>query len=1363
MPRSLGETQAGFSEAGLSEHLCNAERARPISPKQILSNEDEGVPEAVDEATEEEEGNVKPVRRRAPHEPTNEEIEDHNINHLPYRNWCRKCVDGRGKNHPHKGCDQESRTVPTCHVDYWFMRDRKGAELVPVVTMKEDITKMIKAHVVPAKGDVEGAADMLINDMKRMGCMNEVIVKSDQEAALGDLVKTVQARRAGKTIIEKAAVKDSQSNGVAERAVQSIEGMVRTMKLALEERIGVPIPSTHAIMTWMVEHAAETLNRFLVGSDGRTPYERMKGKRYRGEVFEFGRRVRHRHPGKVEGGSMERRWSEGIWLGKSPDSDEHIVALDTGVIAKARAIVMMPESESWSKEKVMKICARSGVKNEGGKPGEVADGELAGDQVTTFDDIPSSTHIPDPVIHERAPQDVYIRKEDLQKFQYTKGCRKCDAIKSGDNNSRCKTRMSHNSTCRTRIREAMAKHEETKQRIRKKEEEESEFLARQVEETIEREKSAKAPRIEVAGEDEPKKTTEQSQSSSSSSGSGQQMETGRSQKRERDAQHDEEENSRPTGYQTIDEPEVPPARGMKRRGGDRDADGDDNMGDELMYMKESDSLRRDGRYSVAEVFSPPRVCARARERGMAGGWSMDWMERCPITGQAWDLSKRHIQEKAMKLLKRDKPGLLIASPPCTLFSLLQNLSGNPRTRDPEAWRTAVNLLEFAVKMCEEQRKNNRLFVFEHPLGATSWKEECLDKLRREEGVLQAIAHQCQFNQRAVDPMGNEGLVMKPTRFLTNSTAIQEKLARKCQGDHSHVQLVGGRAKAAAVYTEELVDAILDGYRIECTSRIFNLQDAMTALNIEGLHEEPEKEWYYIDDTTGEVLDMNMVRKARQEEMVTFEEMGVYIYVRRETAMKDSGGKIIGVRWVDVKKGAGVRSRLVAQEFNTGEVRDDLFAGTPPLAAMRYLISDVASCGRKGPGNRRLMVMDVKRAFLYGNIEESIYIELPEEDPKKKQGYVGKLIKAMYGTRAAPQVWQKVVRKVMTGMEFTASRKYPNIYYHKNRDLKVMTHVDDFLCSGAKDDLKWLEAELSKEFEIKSEVLGKDAGEKSEVKFLGRTIRRKEWGLEYEADEKHVEVLMSEWNMQDSKPVSTPGTAEEKQKGCAGDMEEKLDKKEAKEYRRAAARINYLAQDRADLAFAAKEVSRAMSDPNKGDVVRLKRVLRYLKGTPRIAIRYPWQDREQKITGFTDSDWAGCVKTRRSTSGGCIVVGKHLLHHWSSTQTTVALSSGEAELNALIKVTSELIGMVDLRQDCGEVSQVEVFTDSSAARGIAMRQGCGKLKHVETRQLWVQEIVASKYMRLEKVPRADNPADAFTHHWLAHEGDRHFGRLEMRSL
>ena len=93
------------------------------------------------------------------------------------------------------------------------------------------------------------------------------------------------------------------------------------------------------------------------------------------------------------------------------------------------------------------------------------------------------------------------------------------------------------------------------------------------------------------------------------------------------------------------------------------------------------------------------------------------------------------------------------------------------------------------------------------------------------------------------------------------------------------------------------------------------------------------------------------------------------------AKNDPEGKIVGTRWVFVKKGEKVRCRLVAQEFAGKDKREDLYAGTPPLAATRYLLSDSVS---KGRGNKRnkLMVVDVKRAFLHEYCTRSVYIELP---------------------------------------------------------------------------------------------------------------------------------------------------------------------------------------------------------------------------------------------------------------------------------------------------------------------------------------------------------------------------------------------------
>jgi hypothetical protein len=298
--------------------------------------------------------------------------------------------------------------------------------------------------------------------------------------------------------------------------------------------------------------------------------------------------------------------------------------------------------------------------------------------------------------------------------------------------------------------------------------------------------------------------------------------------------------------------------------------------------------------------------------------------------------------------------------------------------------------------------------------------------------------------------------------------------------------------------------------------------------------------------------------------------------------------------------------------------------------------------------------------------------------------------------------------------------------------------------------------LSIQLEMKHETLGNGHDEKKEIDFLGRKIRMTDKGIEMEGDYKHVKILLDEWNMEGSKIVSSPGTELEKANTTEKPSEEELlPASEATVYRRAAARLNYMALDRADLSYASKECSRGMANPTRGDVIRLKRVLRYLKGAPRIVNVFKWQDVYSKLTTYSDSDWAGCSKTRRSTSGGMILRGSHLLAHWSSTQSTVALSSAEAELNALIKAASETLGVLNMLKAMGKEFECQIFTDSSAANGIVHRLGCGKVKHLEARQLWLQEVVRRKTLKVSKVGRENNASDAMTHHWSSVDGARHF--------
>ena len=207
--------------------------------------------------------------------------------------------------------------------------------------------------------------------------------------------------------------------------------------------------------------------------------------------------------------------------------------------------------------------------------------------------------------------------------------------------------------------------------------------------------------------------------------------------------------------------------------------------------------------------------------------------------------------------------------------------------------------------------------------------------------------------------------------------------------------------------------------------------------------------------------------------------------------------------------------------------------------------------------------------------------------------------------------------------------------------------------------------------------------------------------------------------------------------------EELTGEAATMYRALSARINYLAQDRPDLAYCAKELCRDFSKPTSKSVEKLKRAGRYLCHHPRMVWHFEYQTPDDAVDVYCDTDFAGCQQTRRSTSGGCIMHGAHLLKHWSTTQTTIALSSAEAELGGICKGASQGLGMRSLLQDLGLKWKLRIHSDAAAAIGICRRRGLGKVRHLAVADLWVQDHLRTKDFELLKVLGADNPADALT--------------------
>ena len=186
----------------------------------------------------------------------------------------------------------------------------------------------------------------------------------------------------------------------------------------------------------------------------------------------------------------------------------------------------------------------------------------------------------------------------------------------------------------------------------------------------------------------------------------------------------------------------------------------------------------------------------------------------------------------------------------------------------------------------------------------------------------------------------------------------------------------------------------------------------------------------------------------------------------------------------------------------------------------------------------------------------------------------------------------------------------------------------------------------------------------------------------------------------------------------------------------------------------------MAKPTVGDRRKLKRLARYLVGRPRVVAKYKWQERRRQVDGFTDSDWAGCRRTAKSTSGGVMRMGSHYVKSWSSIQKSITLSSGEAELVAAVKMCSEAIGLTQLAEDWGLELEGQIWVDSSAAIGTIHRRGNGKLRHVRVGSLWVQERVEDGELKVNKVAGEENPADLCTKHLPARKIDIFMADLDF---
>ncbi|KAI3681115.1 hypothetical protein L6452_35898 [Arctium lappa] len=405
-------------------------------------------------------------------------------------------------------------------------------------------------------------------------------------------------------------------------------------------------------------------------------------------------------------------------------------------------------------------------------------------------------------------------------------------------------------------------------------------------------------------------------------------------------------------------------------------------------------------------------------------------------------------------------------------------------------------------------------------------------------------------------------------------------------------------------------------------------------------------------------------EAMQEELLQFELQNVWDLVDLP-----QGQRAIGTKWVfrNKKDERGIvmknKARLVAQGYTQEEGinYEEVFAPVARIEAIRLFLAYASFM------QFRVFQLDVKSAFLYGKIDEEVYVCQPPgfENPNFLDK-VYKLKKALYGLHQAPRAWYDTLSTYLleNGFERGIIDKTLFIKRKKKDILLVQIYVDDIIFGSTKDYMcKEFEELMHKRFKMSS------MGELTF--FLGLQVKQKKYGI-FISQSKYVQDILTKFRFSDSKPASTPM---ETHKQITADL--KGEDVDVHHYRSMIGSLMYLTASRPDIMFVVCVFARFQVRPKQSHFQAVKRIFRYLKGQPRLGLWYP-HDSPFDLLAYSDSDLGGANLDRKSTSGGCQFLGARLVSWQCKNQTIVSTSTTEAEY-------------IDAASCCSQVAKLLLLT------------------------------------------------------------------------
>ena len=381
-----------------------------------------------------------------------------------------------------------------------------------------------------------------------------------------------------------------------------------------------------------------------------------------------------------------------------------------------------------------------------------------------------------------------------------------------------------------------------------------------------------------------------------------------------------------------------------------------------------------------------------------------------------------------------------------------------------------------------------------------------------------------------------------------------------------------------------------------------------------------------------------------------------------------------------------KARLVAKGYSQEEGidYDETYAPVARLEAIRMFLAFAAHSDYK------VYQMDVKSAFLNGELEEEVYVEQPPGfEDSKLADFVYFLFKALYGLKQAPRTWYDTLSEFLLENDFTRGVVDKTLFVkkHKNDLILVQVYVDDIIFGSTNDDLCKRFAKL-----MQSRYEMSMMGELSF--FLGLQVYQRQDGI-FICQSKYIKDLLKKYQMEDSSTAKTPMPTATKL-----DKDETGKKVDITGYRGMIGSLLYLTASRPDIMFATCLCARFQSDPKESHLIAVKRIFRYLKGTPNLGIWYP-KDTGFDLIGYTDSDFAGCKIDRKSTSGSCQFLGRRLVSWYSKKQHSVSTSTAEAEYIAAGSCCAQILWMRNQLRDYGLLlTKIPIFCDNTSAIAIS---------------------------------------------------------------